>query len=216
MGFTVTVGLAGAKSQNVTVTQTDPLGIPLTIDGVPIFRLLVSYRCEWSAGQHFFAVESSSFTVRVENVNEPLIHFDYVRKAGASIPVAHINVHAHRDELVFAMMIAERGRGKSRSKLSARGKIPRIATLHIPVGGHRFRPSLEDVLEMMLLEFGVDRGKSAQAALDAGRANFRSIQVSASVSDDAPTAADSLRRLGYVVTPPSPEPAARRDRLIRF
>lgn len=217
IGFNVAVGVAGAsQNQNVTIDQSDQLGIPLKVDNEVVFRLLVSYRCNWQSGQHFFAVEQSSFTLRIENVNEPLVHFDYVREAGASIPVAHVNVHAHRDELVYAMMNASRNRGKTRSKQSLSGKIPRIATLHIPMGGHRFRPSLEDILQMMILEFGIDRGKNAQSAIDAGRQHFRSIQVSAAVSDDAPIAAESLRRLGYTVIEPVPSVAPRADRLRRY
>jgi hypothetical protein len=216
IGFTVDVGMARDGNQSITVNQSDPLGIAMTVSSEPMFRLVVSYRCEWHAGQHFFAVESSVFKLQIENVNEPLLHFDYGRGLGSSVPVAHINLHAHRDELVYAMMSARRHRGKTRSKQSAAGTIPRIASLHLPVGGHRFRPSLEDVLQMLIFEFGIDAADGAQDVLDEGREHYRSIQVSAAVSDNLPMAADALRRAGYTVTAPDEEPAPKRERLIRY
>ncbi|NDK32452.1 hypothetical protein [Nesterenkonia haasae] len=56
--------------------------------------------------------------------------------------------------------------------------------VHLPVGGHRFRPTLEDVLEMLINDFGIDHKKdSARRAIRDGRRNFRLGQVSAAATD---------------------------------
>lgn len=214
--FAVNVGPAGATNQHITINQADALGIALKVDGDIVFRMVVSYKCGWHPDQHFFAVEGSSFIIRIEDVNEPILHFDYVRNAGNTVPVSHINVHAHRDELVFALMKASSGRGKARARASGAGKILRISTLHIPQGGHRFRPSIEDVFEMMIQEFGIDRSADALDAIQNGRSEFRSIQVSAAVSDDPAAAARALERLGYKVRAPTPAALPRVDRLTRY
>lgn len=215
-GFAVKVGPVGATVQRITIAQVEPAGVPLTVDGETHFRLLAQYRCAWNSDQRFFAIESSSITVHIEGVNEPFFHVDYARDGSETVPVAHLNVHAHRDEVVWAMLMARTKRGKARHAAAARGTITRISALHFPLGGHRFRPGLEDVLEMMINEFGIDRAPVAITALRAGRRRFRAIQVSSAVADDPETAAEALRRIGYVVTAPPVLPSAREDRLAAY
>ncbi len=214
-GFTAEVGPSG-KRQHVIVNQDDDKGIPIAINRQVVLRLEVSYRCEWNTTEEYFAVNESSFKVGVEGVNEPILTFDYGREFSDTIPVAHVNVHAHRDELMFAFMSAERGRGKPRGKGMQKGQIPRLSKLHIPLGGHRFRPSLEDVLEMLIHEFGVDCKEGGLEAIRAGRRKFRSIQVSAATGDDPEAAAATLRAMGYRVEPPDPSPQPKAGRLSRY
>lgn len=214
-GFTAEVGPSGQR-QHVIVNQDDDKGIPISISGQVVLRLEVSYRCEWNTTAEYFAVNESSFKVGVEGVNEPILTFDYGREFGETVPVAHVNVHAHRDELMFAFMSAERGRGKPRGKGMQRGQIPRLSKLHIPLGGHRFRPSLEDVLEMLIHEFGIDCKADALEAIRDGRKKFRSIQVNAATGDDPEAAASTLRELGYTVEAPDPRPEQKVRRLSRY
>jgi len=214
-GFTAEVG-PSSNRQHVIVNQDDDKGIPIAIGGQTVLRLEVSYRCEWNTTEEHFTVNESSFKVGVEGVNEPILTFDYGREFGDTVPVAHVNVHAHRDELMFAFMTAERGRGKPRGKGMQRGQIPRLSKLHIPLGGHRFRPSLEDVLEMLIHEFGIDCKNGALEALRAGRRKFRSIQVSAATGDDPEAAATTLRAMGYTVKSPDPSPQPKARRLSRY
>ncbi|WP_416394253.1 hypothetical protein [Curtobacterium sp. LFS082] len=214
-GFEVQVGASRSRPQ-IVVSQSDPLGVPILVDGQVLLRLLVEFRCRWNTQQRYLAVEQSTFAVRVEHVNEPLFHFDYVRNALESVPVAHLNVHAHRDEVVWAMMMARTKRGKRRGKDASKGKIPRISTLHFPLGGHRHRPSLEDVFDMLIQEFGIEHSEVAAELIAAGRRRFRSIQTAVGVHDDPVAAAGALEELGYTVRSPTAVPAARRDRLERY
>lgn len=215
VGFAVQVGLSPSRPQ-IVVTQSEPLGIPLVVEGTVLLRLLVEFRCRWNSEQRYLAIEQSAFTVRVENVNEPLFHYDYLRSAQDSVPVAHLNVHAHRDEVIWAMMMARTKRGKRRSKDWSKGKIPRLSTLHFPLGGQRHRPSLEDVFEMLIHEFGIEHARGADELIAAGRARFRSIQTAVAAHDDPAAAANALRELGYVVTDPDVRVAARADRLEQY
>ena len=75
--------------------------------------------------------------------------------------------------------------------------------LHFPVGGHRFRPALEDVLEMLIDEFGVDKSGDTLERLQAARVRWRRTQTRAAARDAPGAAAESLRAMGYVVEPPS-------------
>lgn len=215
VGFGVQIGTSSSRPQ-IVVAQSEALGIPLVVEGEVLLRLLVEFRCRWNSEQRYLAIEQSAFTVRVENVNEPLFHYDYVRGAHDSVPVAHLNVHAHRDEVVWAMMMARTKRGKRRAKDSSRGKIPRISTLHFPLGGQRHRPTLEDVFEMLIHEFGIQHAETAQQLMAAGRRRFRSIQAAVATRDDPRAAADALRELGYVVSEPGIAVPARADRLEQY
>lgn len=215
VSFDVKVGTSPARPQ-VAISQSDPIGVPLTVDGHVLFRLLVQFRCRWNTSGNYLAVEQSSFAVAVEQVAEPFFHFDYVRDSIESVPVAHLNIHAHRDEVIWAMLMARTKRGKRRAKDAANGKITRISTLHFPLGGHRHRPSIEDVLEMLVNEFGIDHAEDARHVLAAGRRRFRSIQTAVGVHDAPEVAATALRELGYVVAAPANTPVLRADRLERY
>lgn len=193
----------GKTEQTIAIRHDDRPGIGIYVDGEVLFRLEISYRCKWNDMGAYFAVEGSSFTVRLENVTHPIMSFDYNRSPGTLVPASHINFHANNDEVVYAMMASGRKkRGKSRALAVSQGKVPRLAELHLPTGGHRFRPCLEDVLEMLILEFGVDVKSGWKAALDAGRTKYRLTQLRTAVSDAQEEAADLLREIGWTVTPP--------------
>lgn len=215
VGFEVQIGTSRSRPQ-IVVAQSEPLGIALSVEGEVLLRLLVEFRCRWNTEQRYLAIEQSTFTVRVENVNEPLFHYDYIRSAHDSVPVAHLNVHAHRDEVVWAMMMARTKRGKRRGKDASKGKIPRLSTLHFPLGGQRYRPSLEDAFEMLIHEFGIEHTPDAGRLIAAGRRRFRSIQTAVAAHDDPDSAATALRELGYRITQPEVPAPARVDRLEQY
>lgn len=199
----------------LVVQQQPAEGIPFTVDGVTVVRLTIRFSCTWDAGGEFLAVRRSSIAVLAESTAEPLFRYDYDAGSDGQVPAAHLNVHGHRDELVFAMMAAgHRLRGRARTSAVRRGRVPRVSTLHFPLGGHRFRPAFEDVLEMLVREFGLDTRDGWQDAIRAGRERWRGTQLRAAVRDDPPSAAAELGRLGYRVAAPATAPAGRTDRLM--
>ena len=85
------------------------------------------------------------------------------------------------------------------------------SALHIPTGGSRFRPTLEDVLEMLIRDFKIDVLQTWKLGLSEGRKEFRNSQLAAAIRDNPDEAVRALEALGYAVTweQNSPEPEAR-------
>jgi hypothetical protein len=154
------------------------------------------------------AVEKSDFHVfAYEYPREPLFRYEYLRTPTSGIPAAHVQVHARRDTVTYLMARCGIGsqRAKQRSKKVYAGEeIPHLSDPHFPVGGPRFRPCLEDVLEMLIEEFGIDCAPGGRAALQRGRLVWRDAQLGAGVRDDPATAVRVLREIGYEVTPDVP------------
>lgn len=71
--------------------------------------------------------------------------------------------------------------------------------VHFPVGGSRFRPTLEDVLQLLIEEFGVTAKDHWQVALRERRSSWERKQLAAAVRDDPAQAIKTLERLGYVI-----------------
>ncbi len=102
---------------------------------------------------------------------EPLIRFHYLR--GRSIVPAHIHVHAER-----GVITAVRAFGGT--PLPAK-----LHDLHLPVGGRRFRPSMEDVIEFLVEEWHVDPQARWRERLEEGRRRWEAIQLAAALRDYA-------------------------------
>lgn len=199
---------------HVIVRQQPADGVILRADGEPLLRLHAKFRCTWDSSRDFLLVDQSTVSVLAHAGEEPLFRYDYDARSVAALPAAHLNVHAHRDETVFAMTGAgRRFRGKHRQRLVDGGDVPRLAKLHFPLGGHRFRPCLEDVLEAVIREFGIDTVDGWDEVIRAGRRRWREEQLRSAVRDDPQTAAEVLMRLGYGVIPPPEPPRLRAERI---
>ena len=90
-----------------------------------------------------------------------------------------------------------------------------LSKLHLPVGGARMRPCLEDLLQLLVEEFLFDAMPGALQAIENGRVKWRRRQLAAMVRDDPEEAVRVLRdELDYKVIPPtSGVPGVRFDRL---
>ena len=79
----------------------------------------------------------------------------------------------------------------------------RTEELHLPVGGRRFRPSLEEFLNFVIAECGF-RGKPGwEPILLRRRQEWLFKQTAAAARDYPEAAAKSLEELGFSVTPPT-------------
>lgn len=171
------------------------------VNGSFAYRLEAVYNCSWNSNEQFMAVHRSSFAVFLTESNEPLFHYDYERHVRGLIPGAHINFHPHRADLVKAFDRAGRKyRGKNYRKRIDGGGVVSGSELHFPVGGSRFRPALEDVIEFLVVELGADATDSWKGAVHDGRLKWRRQQLRAAVSDDPKTAVEELTRLGYEIS----------------
>lgn len=176
-----------------TVSTSDVAGIPLSIHGRKVFQLQFKFLCEFHAARERLTIRSSQFKVMHAITRLPLWHYDYVRdmKKAASA-IAHLNVHAHRNEIAAAMALAK-----------PNSDYVDLHALHFPFGGPRFRPTLEDVFEMLITEFNIDTEKGAIQVLKRSRKRYFERQLESAVFDEPDAAAATLRQLGYVVEPPS-------------
>lgn len=199
---------------HVIIRQSPADGLLLTVAGLSAARLRVRFRCTWDSRRQYLAVNESTVAVVPSAGDEPLYHYDYIAEGDGRVPSAHLNVHGHRDDFVFALMAATRkNRGKAREAAIRKGRVPTLATFHFPVGGHRFRPAVEDVLEITIREFDIDVREGWESAIRAGRARWRDKQLRAAVRDDPAAAAEVLRSLHFAVTDPEDVSPKRVDRI---
>ena len=174
--------------------------------------LTVNFKCCSDGDGRWLAVEHSKFAVYPgpKASGEPLFRYDYEREIASDLPSAHLQVHAHRDAMAYVMSGAGKAtrRGKSRAQRSG---VPRMQELHFPLGGHRFRPGLEDILLMLICEVGVDHPPDTISTLTASRNEWRLTQVRVVVRDAPQVAAEALRLMGYEVIAPADEPEPNRS-----
>lgn len=133
------------------------------------------------------AIQESSFQIEV--YGKPAIRFEYDREKTA-VPSAHIHVHGTGGLLSPGLM---------RNGRSGRGRKGDWQDLHLPVGGHRFRPSMEDFLFFVTKECGFRSRADAVATLRESREKWLDTQCRAAVRDAPEEAAAALRQLGYRV-----------------
>lgn len=189
--------IARPAALSAHIRQADGSGVPLARDGRTIIRLLVSMRVTLDHQQDFLRTIKSSFKVYAEGRQQPLYRYEYEdAKESSPLPAAHVQVHGRHEDLEAAMVEAERATTRSTSKT---GTSPNITDLHLPVGGTRFRPCLEDVLEHLIVEFRISPVPGALAALEEGRRTWRERQLRATIRDRPDLAVDQLRRMGYAV-----------------
>jgi hypothetical protein len=194
LAFAVEIGTAVAGE-----AQT----IPLLSGGEKTAELFVMIRLVADSADRYPAVSKSKFDLRVRR--QPLIRLDFDR-AMHTAPGSHWNIHAERGAVTALL---------TRNNPDHSGE---LSKLHIPVGGARMRPCIEDLLQLLVTEFRFDAVPGAQDAIDAGRVRWRRRQLAAMVRDDPEEAVRVLRdELGYGVTAPTTGlRTSRLDRLARW
>jgi hypothetical protein len=114
-----------------------------------------------------------------------LLHYDYERNKADDYPEAHLQVCATSDEWEQAMRsYGPKGRP--------------LEKLHLPVGGRRFRPSVEDLVEFLVTEQLADGRPNWETHVDAGRRRFEERQLRAAVRRNPEIALAILREEGHI------------------
>ena len=204
------------KASAFWVRQQPQDGITLRDKEGPTLRLAVDDKCTLDGHNKWMAISESQIHVFVEpDGREPLFRCEFDRNNTGKIPSAHIQFHGDHPELEKAMR--DCGDSTDRAKARKRGRREvRLHDLHFPVGGPRFRRALEDVLEMLIEEFGVKPAGSvtaARRALGDAREDWRREQVATVVRDAPSTAADALRDLDDEVIDPKPPKKDKHNKL---
>ncbi|MGW3196284.1 hypothetical protein ACWDBD_17195 [Streptomyces sp. NPDC001118] len=132
----------------------------------------VSFQLRLDAEREHLMVQQSFFGVfGSQDAKHGLFHYDYERDKADGYPDAHLQVYGESN-LFSALNGPRADPGRS------------LAQLHFPVGGKRFRPCLEDVIEFLIVERLVEARDGYEKVLEAGREGFRRNQLLAAMRRD--------------------------------
>ena len=176
-------------------------GFPLIRPGddpqAPALLLVAGFAVEMDDEDRHLRVASSTIALWVDITGarkdpRPLIRVEYDRRRVASDrAAAHVHLHAHSPEL--AWVYGSSGR-----------PAPDLHQLHFPVGGQRFRPTLEEFLLFLDREhLYADFKDGWRPAVLASLREWEEVQASATARRFPQAAARSLERLGYRVIAPA-------------
>jgi hypothetical protein len=111
-------------------------------------------------------------------MDECFCRYDYEREKPDGYPEAHLHVYAETDAI---------------DRCSSTDK--ELRDLHFPVGGRRFRPTLEDLIGFLVRE-GIAQGKPGwEDVVARHRRRYYKIQLAAAVRRDPETARAMLARI---------------------
>lgn len=137
----------GSTPADVTLV---PITAGLATGQFPRLWLRTSFQVRLDESHDHLAVQRSVFALVIQASGRPAIRVEYDRDQGNepddAIPgrhrrsAAHVQIHGSSEELAYVQ-----GLGGDRQ---LRG----LERFHIPVGGRRFRPSLEDFIEFLWAE----------------------------------------------------------------
>ena len=171
-------------------------GVPLLVGGEPLATLSLSMYLSLDRSGTFLKTVRSDMAVKSTLDRTPLIRLDYRADMGKA-PTSHWQVHAERG--AFSHLLA-----RAHAVDPERVRKPHdLSSLHIPVGGERFRPCLEDLLQFLVQECGVDCKDDWLKVVERGRQLWRHRQLRATIRDAQEETADVLRGLGWSVEPSS-------------
>lgn len=166
-------------------------GVPLAIGRArPRCFLHVMHTLALDAQQRYLTVTTSTYGLHLEaDLSGPVFHYDYEREASTPYPEAHVQVLGRSEAL------EELGR-RIASELA-------LDRLHFPVGGRRYRPSLEDIVEFLVVEGLAEAKGGWREAVGRHRAEYHRLQLRAAVRRDPAAARAELEELGYRVRAPA-------------
>ncbi|MEV4144039.1 hypothetical protein AB0J40_10250 [Amycolatopsis sp. NPDC049691] len=160
------------------------VGIPLTVDNkAPRLFLGLSYRLAPDSASRYLMVVSSALVVTADkDLSEELFHYDYERNKSDGYPEAHLQIVATSDAWRKA---CTRPDGTSR----------KVARLHFPVGPRRFRPTIEDLIEFLIVERLTPGHPGWAEIVESSRETFRIKQLRAAIRNDPETARRMLEEI---------------------
>lgn len=158
-----------------------------------LYELHIEYTLISDRHGKFLTVRNSKYEIRVHT--SPAIRFEYERTKD-NVPAAHVHFSGVGGLLSPALMKNSRS-GRKDPKRGGN-----VSVLHIPVGGHRFRPSLEDFLYFVVNECGFRSHHGWEKSLKESREQWFDIQLQAAIRDNPAVAAQAMRELGFSITEP--------------
>lgn len=206
----VVFGVMGSSRMTET-TRIGPMGpgssaVGSQFDLIPLVRecdvpdkprifLKVEYTVSSAPSDNRLSVVRSSVGLWAQSdpsrQHRPVVRLEYDR-AAVTKPAAHVHFHAESAELAWAYGTAGE-------------PLPRFHELHFPMGGRRFRPTLEDLLlfldrERLFTNWVTPEWKSI---IEESRAGWEALQARSTTRRHPKEAAAQLRSMGYRVSEPS-------------
>ena len=174
-----------------------PLLRPGDDEKAPVLLLTARYTVEMTSDEKHLQVVTSAIGLWVDVTGKrkrhrPLVRLEYNRDPRvAGQPAAHVHLHANSPEM--AWLYGSSGQ-----------PAPDLHALHFPVGGRRFRPTLEEFLlfldrEKLFTNFKTNWKHEVRRSLR----EWSDRQAAATVNRHPQIAADVLKQLGYTLSPPS-------------
>lgn len=136
---------------------------------------------------NYLAVHFSTFQLRDSRGKKPIVRVEYVRDAHR-VPCSHIHVHAESG--LFTQLLVATGHDSPAA----------VQSVHIPTGGDRFRPCVEDFIEFLISECRIAGREGWRDEVVQGREAWCEMQTAAAVRDRPEVAIGELERLGLTVT----------------
>lgn len=160
--------------------------LPLSITAAPAKCFLHILHEVYFDEEGLLSVKRSTYGIFAgPTLDDPmLLHFDYDRDPENDYPQAHFQVAGSSAALELLNEVT----GQSKT----------LADLHFPVGGKRYRPSLEDLIEFLIVEGYVHGRDGWEDAVKEHRERYHRIQLQAAVRRDPDTARAELERLGLL------------------
>jgi hypothetical protein len=173
--------------------------IALTVDGQYIADLDVAFYLTLDHTNDFLKAVRSDLKLYLAADGIPLVRLEY-RSDMNNVPVAHWHIHTGRDRfapVLDAASAAGRGRERRQRDLSA---------MHLSCRRRTLPARLEDFLEYLIRELGIDARAGWEDAIKKGRETWRLRQLRAAVRDSPAQAAQVLKCLQWAISPPSIAP----------
>lgn len=169
-------------AKGVTKNRLTPQAIPLTLGKRPRVSLRVAHVLRLDDDGLYLTAAKSDYTVLLDEAGtEMVFHYDYDRSPSNGYPPAHFQVAG--ESASFRSLCEQTGQQKE------------LKDLHFPVGGKRFRPSLEDIVEFLVVEGFVDTRDDWRAVLEDSRTRWYRTQLRAAVRRDEEAVRQFLREL---------------------
>jgi hypothetical protein len=118
-------------------------------------------------------------------MTKTLCHFDYERDKQDNYPEAHMQIEASSEAWEEVLKRSDSAGDRERT----------LAKLHLPVGGRRFRPTLEDIIEFVVSERLVEPHPGWKAVVEESRASFQEKQLRAAIRRSPDVARQAMRDL---------------------
>lgn len=172
--------------------QLDSSGVPSRIplpgpDGTPSCFLYILFRLTLNEAGYLVTTKSALRLFLDETEDAvPLFRYEYVREYPISYPNPHLHIEGKASD-AWRELNKRTGQKKG------------LGQLHFPVGGKRYRPSVEDFLEFLITEGYVQGKEGWEEAIEIVRGTYHEAQLGAAVADNPEFAASVLRDKGYKV-----------------